>query len=76
MEICKHCADKIQNRGVFGLGTQPVNYSTLGNISAPSYISTLKDQNLIPALGWSYTAGAQYSMLTLQRYPLHIPRKA
>ncbi|CAG8951638.1 hypothetical protein HYFRA_00005438 [Hymenoscyphus fraxineus] len=48
--------------GIFGLGTQPVNYSTLGNISAPSYITTLKDQNLIPNLGWSYTAGAPYRL--------------
>ncbi|TVY17027.1 hypothetical protein LARI1_G006003 [Lachnellula arida] len=48
--------------GLFGLGTQPVNYSSIGNFSAPSYFSSLKAQNLIPSLSWSYTAGAQYRL--------------
>ncbi|TVY68997.1 hypothetical protein LSUE1_G007073 [Lachnellula suecica] len=48
--------------GVFGLGTQPVNYTSLGNFSAPSYFTTLKNQNMIPSLSWSYTAGAQYQL--------------
>ncbi|CAG8984221.1 hypothetical protein HYALB_00004204 [Hymenoscyphus albidus] len=50
------------NRGIFGLGTQPVNYTDLGNFSAPSYFSSLKVQNLIPSLSWSYTAGAKYQL--------------
>ena len=49
--------------GLFGLGTQPVNYSSIGNFSAPSYFSSLKAQNLIPSLSWSYTAGAKYRRL-------------
>ncbi|KAI1336017.1 acid protease [Xylariaceae sp. FL0016] len=47
--------------GVFGLNNQPVNFSTLGN-STPSFITTLKDQQMIPSLSWSYTAGAQYRL--------------
>lgn len=46
--------------GIFGLGTQPVNYTHLGNVSAPSYFSSLKAQGYIPSLSWSYTAGAIY----------------
>ncbi|RDL39832.1 uncharacterized protein BP5553_04172 [Venustampulla echinocandica] len=49
--------------GIFGLGTQPVNFSSLGNYSAPSYFTSLRDQNLIPSLSWSYTAGAKYRKL-------------
>jgi len=48
------------SRGVFGLGTQPVNYSDIGNFSAPSYFTSLKSEKLIPSLSWSYTAGARY----------------
>jgi hypothetical protein len=48
--------------GVFGLNNQPVNYSNLGNYSAPSFLSTLKDQKKIPSLSWSYTAGAMYRL--------------
>jgi hypothetical protein len=46
--------------GIFGLGTQPVNYSTIGNFSAPSFFTSLRSQDLIPSLSWSYTAGAIY----------------
>ncbi|TVY85460.1 hypothetical protein LSUE1_G000156 [Lachnellula suecica] len=48
--------------GMFGLGTQPVNYSSIGNFSAPSYFSSLRKQNIIPSLSWSYTAGAKYRL--------------
>ncbi len=48
------------SRGIFGLNNQPVNFSSLGNYSAPSFLTTLKDQGSIPSLSWSYTAGAQY----------------
>ena len=48
--------------GIFGLGTQPVNYTTLGNYSAPSYFTSLKTQGFIPSLSWSYTAGAIYRL--------------
>lgn len=48
--------------GIFGLGTQPVNFTTLGNVSAPSYFTSLKTQGYIPSLSWSYTAGAIYRL--------------
>ena len=48
------------NSGIFGLNNQPVNFSTLGNTSVPSFVSTLKDQGKIPSISWSYTAGAKY----------------
>ncbi|KAH8792237.1 aspartic peptidase domain-containing protein [Hyaloscypha sp. PMI_1271] len=46
--------------GILGLNTQPVNYSTIGNFSAPSLFTTLRSQQLIPSLSWSFTAGAKY----------------
>lgn len=52
----------IQRRGMFGLGTQPVNFTTIGNSSSPSYFSSLWSQKLIPSFAWSYTAGAKYCM--------------
>lgn len=48
--------------GIFGLNNQPVNYSNVGNYSAPSFLTTLKDQKKIPSLSWSYTAGAKYRL--------------
>ncbi|KAI1076086.1 acid protease [Whalleya microplaca] len=48
--------------GIFGLNTQPLNFSSLGNYSSPSFLTTLLDQNVIPSLSWSYTAGAKYRL--------------
>ena len=45
--------------GLFGLSRQPGNFSNLED-SHPSYLTSLKNQNLIPSLSWSYTAGARY----------------
>lgn len=45
--------------GMFGLNHQPTNFSTLQD-SHPSYLARLRDENLIPSLSWSYTAGARY----------------
>lgn len=45
--------------GVFGLNHQPSNFTTLNN-PQPSFLSSLKSQNLIPSLSWGYTAGASY----------------
>lgn len=45
--------------GVFGLNHQPSNFTTL-NDPKPSFLSSLKSQNLIPSLSWGYTAGASY----------------
>ncbi|KAL2688992.1 hypothetical protein Neosp_003042 [[Neocosmospora] mangrovei] len=44
------------------MGVEPLNFTTLGNFSAPSFITTLKDQKRIPSLSWSYTAGAIYRL--------------
>jgi hypothetical protein len=49
-------------RGLLGLSTQPVNYSTIGNFSAPSLFTNLRSQELIPSLSWSFTAGAKYRL--------------
>lgn len=48
--------------GIIGLNNQPVNFSSLGNTSTPSLLTTLKDQGKIPSLSWSYTAGAKYRL--------------
>lgn len=45
--------------GVFGLGNQPTNITNFDD-SYPSFLTSLKTQNLIPSLSWSYTAGAYY----------------
>ncbi|KAJ8131941.1 hypothetical protein O1611_g1688 [Lasiodiplodia mahajangana] len=48
--------------GLFGLNNQPVNFTSLGNFSSPSFLTTLKDRGVIPSLSWSYTAGARYRL--------------
>ncbi|KAI0389425.1 acid protease [Xylariaceae sp. FL0594] len=48
--------------GTFGLNTQPVNFTSVGNYTVPSFLTTLKDQGHIPSLSWSYTAGAKYRL--------------
>jgi len=53
-------ADPSTDSGIFGLNSQPVNFTSLGNFSSPSFITTLKNEGTIPSLGWSYTAGAKY----------------
>ena len=46
--------------GSIGLAPQTVNFSNSGD-SSPSFISSLKEQNLIPSLSYGYNAGAYYS---------------
>ena len=46
--------------GMFGLNPQPTNLSSFSN-PYPSFLASLKAQNLIPSLSWAYTAGARYS---------------
>ncbi|KAJ1323550.1 saccharopepsin [Microdochium nivale] len=48
--------------GILGLNGQPPNLTTLGNSSAPALLTRLKDNNKIPSLSWSYTAGARYRL--------------
>lgn len=45
--------------GLLGLDPQPTNFTTF-NDPQPSFLQQLKDDNLIPKLGYGYTAGAQY----------------
>ena len=45
--------------GMFGLNPRPTNFSTFDN-PVPSYMANLKQENLVPSLSWSYTAGNQY----------------
>jgi hypothetical protein len=47
--------------GLFGLGTQPTNFTTFAD-PHPSFFTSLKDSNNTPSYTWSYTAGAQYRM--------------
>ena len=57
--------------GLFGLGTQPTNFTAsqdsnnlTDTIPYPSFLTTMKNQSLIPSLSWAYTAGAAYSEST------------
>ena len=45
--------------GMFGVNPKPTNFTEIDK-GQPSYLTTLKDQNLIPSLSFGYTAGAQY----------------
>lgn len=45
--------------GMFGLGQQGTNLSTYSTPNA-TFLTTLKDRNMIPSLSWGYTAGAKY----------------
>ena len=45
--------------GMFGLNPASTNFSDTDK-DQPSYMSTLKDKNMIPSLSFGYTAGNQY----------------
>lgn len=45
--------------GNFGLNPKPTNWTSYED-AAPSYMTQLKGQNLIPSVSFGYTAGAQY----------------
>ncbi|KAK6532512.1 hypothetical protein TWF281_006701 [Arthrobotrys megalospora] len=45
--------------GVFGLGTQPTNFTDFNN-PQPSFLTTMYNQGLIPSLSWGYQTGAVY----------------
>ncbi|KAG7008529.1 amidophosphoribosyltransferase [Physcia stellaris] len=47
--------------GVFGLNPRPTNFTNY-NHPVSSFMSNLKEANLIPSLSWSYTAGNQYRL--------------
>ena len=45
--------------GVFGLGHQGTNITNFNN-PLPSFLTTMRNESLIPSLSWAYTAGARY----------------
>jgi hypothetical protein len=47
--------------GVLALNPRPTNFTTL-NDPQTSFMTLLKDQNVIPSLSYSYTAGAPYRL--------------
>ena len=46
--------------GYFGVNSAVINFTNAE--SQPSYLTTLKDQNLIPSVSFGYTAGNQYRL--------------
>ena len=61
--------------GVFGLGHQGTNISNFTN-PLPSFLTTMRNESLIPSLSWAYTAGARYresvSSSVRKSLPLHV----
>ncbi|MCJ1475099.1 hypothetical protein MMC13_003759 [Lambiella insularis] len=49
---------------MFGVNPKPTNFTSIGENQA-SYMTTLKDQNLIPSVSFGYTAGNQYRLKTV-----------
>jgi len=47
--------------GMFGVNPASTNFSATDK-DQPSYMATLKDQNLIPSISFGYTAGNQYRL--------------
>ncbi|KAF1982738.1 acid protease, partial [Aulographum hederae CBS 113979] len=45
--------------GHFGLHPKPTNFTNFTD-GSPSYMHTLKEQDIIPSVSFAYTAGAQY----------------
>ncbi|MCJ1244640.1 hypothetical protein MMC30_001839 [Trapelia coarctata] len=50
--------------GMFGLNPKATNY-TPTDPGQPSFMTTLRQQNLIPSLSYGYTAGNQYRLKTV-----------
>ena len=46
--------------GNLGLSSQNITYGTDTSNSSPSFLDSLKNENLIPSLSFGYTAGASY----------------
>ena len=49
--------------GHFGVAAKAINLTDF-NDPQPSFLSTLKEKNMIPSLSFGYTAGARYRMLS------------
>ncbi|KAL8967553.1 MAG: hypothetical protein Q9183_002863 [Haloplaca sp. 2 TL-2023] len=46
--------------GMFAINPKRTNYTGITEQGQASYMTTLKEQNLIPSVSFGYTAGAQY----------------
>ena len=57
--VMQNYADAKYWTGMFGLNPRPTNFSTLAS-PQESIMGLLKNNNTIPSLSWSYTAGNQY----------------
>ena len=65
--------------GLFGLGNQPSNFTASNDTfnltdtkPYPSFLTTMRNQNLIPSLSWAYTAGAIYR----EYFSIHLLRNS
>lgn len=47
--------------GLFGVNPKPTSFTAL-DVGQASYMTSLKDQNLIPSVSFAYSAGAPYRM--------------
>lgn len=56
-QVIAGMADPKYYLGMLGVNQKPLR---LANSSQPSYISSLKDQKIIPSLSFGFTAGAPY----------------
>ena len=56
--------------GVFGVNYKTTNFTNF-NDPQPSFMSSLKTNNLIPSVSFGYTAGAQYRMSTRSHHRTH-----
>ena len=50
--------------GNLGLSSQNNSFSQDGTDTSPSFLVSLRNENLIPSLSFGYTAGAAYSKAT------------
>ena len=50
--------------GNLGLSSQNITFGTATSDSSPSFLGSLKNENLIPSLSFGYTAGASYRKAT------------
>lgn len=50
--------------GSLGLSSQNMTFGTDNSDTSPSFLGSLKNENLIPSLSFGYTAGASYSKPT------------
>lgn len=57
--ISAFASDKMFYVGIFGINPKPTNFTDF-NDPTTSYMTQLKEQNMIPSVSFGYTAGAYY----------------